>query len=109
VLGLDRVGDGFELVGVAGDEDEVEAFLGELKGEGFADAVGGAGDDGPGSVAAEVLAGAEEVDVEGCEEGEGEPEDGDGAEGEEDEEPCGLGFEVSADLHEMGWRMRRQS
>jgi len=87
VLGSDGLGDVSELVGVAGDEDEVEPLAGELKGEGFADAVGGAGDDGPGAVAAEVLGGAEEVDVEGVEEGEGEFEELEGAEGEEEEEP----------------------
>ncbi|KAF3521380.1 hypothetical protein F2Q69_00050966 [Brassica cretica] len=74
---------------------------GELKGEGFADAVGGAGDDGPGAVAAEVLGGAEEVDVEGIEEGECEFEELEGAEGEEEEEPRALGFEVSAEIHEF--------
>lgn len=41
-------GDGGELGWVAPVEDDVEAVLGELVGEGFADAVAGAGDEGPG-------------------------------------------------------------
>ncbi|RWV91880.1 hypothetical protein BHE74_00050468 [Ensete ventricosum] len=47
VCGLDAVGDLLELGGVAAGQDEVESTVGELEGDGLADAVGGAGDEGP--------------------------------------------------------------
>lgn len=43
----ERGGDGGELGGVAAVQDDVEAGAGELVGEAFADAVAGAGDEGP--------------------------------------------------------------
>ena len=64
VLGLDLGGHGGQLLRVAADEDEPEPGGGEAERDGAADAVGGAGDDGPGAVAAaEGLAGAEERGV----------------------------------------------
>jgi hypothetical protein len=50
VLGTDFFGEGGEVFGAAGDEDGGDAALGELDGDGFADALGGAGDDGVGWV-----------------------------------------------------------
>ena len=46
-LGLNAFGEGFEFGFGAGDEEDVEAALGELDSEFLADAVGGAGYDGP--------------------------------------------------------------
>ena len=48
VLGTDFFGEGGEFFGAAGDEDGGDVTLGELEGDGFADALGGAGDDGVG-------------------------------------------------------------
>ena len=48
VLGTDFFGEGGEFFGAAGDEDGGDVSLGELEGDGFADALGGAGDDGVG-------------------------------------------------------------
>jgi hypothetical protein len=50
VLGTDFFGEGGEFFGAAGDEDGGDAALGELESDGFADALGGAGDDGVGWV-----------------------------------------------------------
>ena len=50
VLGTDFLGEGGEFFGAAGDEDGGDVALGELEGDGFADALGGAGDDGVGWV-----------------------------------------------------------
>lgn len=47
------MGQGVEFGFGAGDEEDGEAGAGELKGEFFADAIGGAGDDGPGIRGAE--------------------------------------------------------
>ena len=52
-LGLDAFGEGLEFRFGAGDEKDVEAALGELDGEFFADTVGGAGYDGPAGAGAE--------------------------------------------------------
>ena len=49
-MGTDFFGEGGEFFGAAGDEDGGDAALGELEGDGFADALGGAGDDGVGWV-----------------------------------------------------------
>ena len=46
-LGLDAFGEGLEFGFGAGDKEDVEAALGELDSEFLADAVGGAGYDGP--------------------------------------------------------------
>jgi hypothetical protein len=63
-LGLDLGGHRGELLRVAAHEDEPEPRGGEAEGDGAADPVGGAGDDGPGAVAAaQVLARAEEGGV----------------------------------------------
>lgn len=53
VLGADVGGEGVEFGGGAGDEEEVEGGAGEVEGEFFAEAVGGAGDDCPGGWGAE--------------------------------------------------------
>ena len=86
VLRPDLLGDRGELVRVAADEHEVEAGGGEAEGDGAADAVGGAGDDGPGPVAAaQGLAGAEEGGVDPEREaqgGAGGDEEADGGQGE---------------------------
>ena len=50
VLGTDFFGEGGEFFGAAGDEDGGDVALGELDGDGFSDALGGAGDDGVGWV-----------------------------------------------------------
>ncbi len=50
MLGTDFFGEGGEFFGAAGDEDGGDVTLGELEGDGFADALGGAGDDGVGWV-----------------------------------------------------------
>ena len=50
VLSTDFFGEGGEFFGAAGDEDGGDVTLGELEGDGFADALGGAGDDGVGWV-----------------------------------------------------------
>jgi len=77
VLGLDLGGHGGQLLRVAADEDEPEPGGGEAERDGAADAVGGAGDDGPGAVAAaEGLAGAEERGIDPVREADG----GDGRE-----------------------------
>ena len=58
VFGVDFGGEGIELAGGTGDEDDIEALGCELQGEFFADAVGGTGDEGPratGSVFAKLV------------------------------------------------------
>lgn len=49
-LGLDLLGEGDELGFGAGDKDEVEALVGELKSVLLAHSVGGASDDSPGTL-----------------------------------------------------------
>ena len=49
-LGLDLLGESEELGLGAGDEDEVEALVGELESVLLAHSVGGAGDDSPGTL-----------------------------------------------------------
>ena len=53
VLGFDFLGEGGEFGGCARDEQDVEAGAGELEGIFLADAVGGAGNKGPGAFGAE--------------------------------------------------------
>ena len=54
MLGFQVGREGFELGGSARDEDDVEAFAGELESEFFANAVGGAGDDCPAAFGPEL-------------------------------------------------------
>lgn len=76
-----------ELGWAAAHEDEVEVVAGELEGDALADAVGGAGDDGPRAVAGfEGLGGAEEEGVGVVEERGGEFGEGEEAEDEEERE-----------------------
>lgn len=59
-LGFDFLREDGEFGGGAGDEEGVVAEAGEVEGEFFADAIGGAGDQGPGA------SGAEGAELEGC-------------------------------------------
>lgn len=86
-----RGGEGGEFGGVAPVQDDVEAVLGEGVGEGFADAVAGAGDEGPGIAGAGVVKVAGEggrAEVEVDEVGEAEDENGEGQGAEGGEEGC---------------------
>lgn len=73
----------FELFGAPAHEDEVEAFLGQLVGQGLSDSVGGSGDQGPWAVACdEVLLGSETRVEDPCGEGD------EAVEGDDQTEAC---------------------
>ena len=95
----DGVGHVLELGGVAADEDEVQAAAGELQGDGLANAGCGAGDHGPGAIAAAEVGGATQQQDEVGEDAEGDGADVQGAKDGERDEPCRQ--EVGAHLHSL--------